>query len=216
MSVRGEIWDFVKRNFSILIVGILLLLFYFQGCFDKFKPGVPTVTHDTTVIIHEYQSQPYTPATINVLPPKPDIINLPQYQPDTSSIQALRKQFEALVSKHTQQNIYNDTLKVDSLGWVNVKDTISENKLAKRSFNFNIKERLITTTITQPYSPRNQVFIGGGVESLVNKPSFNQVELGLLLKNKKDDIMGLSGTYNIPSTSPGIKFSFYKKLKLKK
>lgn len=209
-----EIWDFIKKNFTILIVGILMLIFYFQGCFDKFKPGVPTITHDTTVIVHEYQSAPYTPTTINVLPPKPDIINLPEYQADTSSLQNLRRQFDALVLKLTQQNIYNDTLKVDSLGWVNVKDTISENKLVKRSYNFNIKEHLVTTTITQPYIPRNQVFIGFGIGSNLNAKNFRDVELGLLFKNKKDYILGVAGTYGIADNSPGVKFSLFKKIKL--
>lgn len=215
--MKKEAWEFFKINFRWILVGGLFAIMYFQGCFDRFNtPQQPTITHDTTVIIHQYESQPYTPTTINVLPPKPDIINLPEYQPDTSSIQNLRKQFDALVNKHTQQNVYNDTLKIDSLGWVNVKDTISENKLSKRSYNFNIKERLITTTITQPYKPRNQIYFGGGIQSSINQPAFNQAEVGLLFKNKKDNVFSISGTYEFPTSQTGIKVGYYNKITFNK
>lgn len=209
-----EVWEFFKINFKWLLIVAFAIFLWLQGCFKQFTPQQPTVVHDTTVIIHHYESAPYTPPVVNVLPPKPAVINLPQYQADTSSIQALRKQFDALVQKHTSQKVYNDTLRVDTLGYVNVKDTISENALVKRSYNYNIKERLIRTTITEPYKPRTQVFFGGGVTIPTTAPAIQQVELGVLIKNKKDLILGVAGNYHFKQQELGGKVSLYKLLKL--
>lgn len=211
---KNEAWEFFKLNFKwILVVGLFITL-WLSGCFKRFESQAPTITHDTVVIVHEYQSAPYIPPVINVLPAKPTVINKPEYTPDTSSIQALRKQFNELVLKHTQQNIYSDTLKVDTIGWVNIKDTVSENKLSNRSFSYNIRERHITTTITQPYKPRNQVFIGGGINSPIQNPAIREIALGLLFKNKHDAQLGLSGTYDIKNNSPGAEIRYYKLIKL--
>lgn len=213
--MKKEAWEFTKINFRWMLVAGAFLFLYMQGCFKQFTPQAPTVTHDTTVIVHHYESAPYQPAVVNVLPPKATVINLPEYQADTSSIQSLRKQFDELVKKHTEQNVYNDTLKIDSLGYVNVKDTVSENKLASRSYNFNIKERLITTTITQPYKPRNQVFVGAGISFIPNTQAIQSVDAGIMFKNKKDAQIGISPTYDFNSKQFGGRISYYNKIKLK-
>lgn len=210
--MKKEIWEFTKINFKWLILGAIFIFLYSKGTFDK-SSSQPIIIRDTSYILHEYQSPTYTPPVINVLPGKPDVINLPQYQPDTSSIQALRKQFDQLVQKHTSRNTYSDTLKIDSLGYVNVKDTVSENKLTSRSFSYNIREKIITNTITLPYKPRTQLYFGGGFSVPLGTNSPQQFDLGLLLKNKKDMMLGVGGMYDIKNNQFGVRASLYSKIK---
>lgn len=214
--MKQQAWEFFKYNFKWLAGAALILVLYFQGCFKQFEAAPPTVTHDTTVIVHKYEAAPYIPPIINVLPAKPTVINKPEYQPDTSSIEALRKQFNELVRKHTEQNIVNDSLKIDTLGYVNIKDTISENKIAKRSYNYDIKERLITTTITQPYKLRNQVFIGGGINIPLDNPLIRQVAAKVLFENKGGSAIELSPNYNFKTKEPGAEISYLKLIRIKR
>lgn len=213
-KIGKEAWDFFKINFKWLIGAMLFLFIWSKGCFNPLRPQPPTVTHDTTVIVHKYESAPYIPPTINVLPAKPAVANQPKYKADTSSIQALRKQFDNLVKEHTQQRTYNDTLRIDTLGFVNVKDTISENRITSRKFSYNIKERLITTTIREHYKPKNQLYMGAGFTVPLSGTTYQQIDLGFLFKNKKDVMLGLSGNYNIQDNQFGVRASLYSKIRL--
>jgi hypothetical protein len=219
----AELWAFFKLNFKWILAAVFILVLWLAGCFKRFESQPPTVVHDTVYVHHYYESAPYTPPTINVLPARPTVISQPEYQPDTSSIAALRAQFNALVEKHTQQVVYSETIPIDTMGYFKINDTISENKIASRSYEYDIKEKIITTTITQPYKPRNQVYAGFGVESSVASPGFRQFQLGLQFKNKQDVALGIAGTYTLPNKkfTPqpdgfGVQLSLYKKITLRR
>lgn len=210
-TILAELWDFFKTNFKWLIVAGAFLLFYTKGCFQP--PIVQQPHTDTVIIVHDRQSGTYTPPPITINLPKPTTSNKPEYIPDTSSIHALRLQFENLVRKHTEQVTYNDSLKIDSLGYVNVKDTVSENRLHSRSYSYNIKERIITKTL--PTKLRNQVFIGGGLGIPLSVGNIIQsVKAGVLFKNKRDNVLGADVLYYFPTSKPGVQFSYYLKIKL--
>ena len=109
---------------------------------------------------------------------------------DTSSLEALRTQFNDLKDKYTAKNNYKDTLKIDSVGNVFISDSIWLNKLNSRTISYNIKYPTITTTtiIKEPYIAKRQVFVGGTV---INSVLGVDGGLGMLYKDRNDRIFGV-------------------------
>lgn len=135
----------------------------------------------------------------------------PVFIPDTNYYK-LRLQYLHIVKEYTTRNIYTDTLLLDSLGTVVLHDTVHLNKLQQRTYKLSYKIPVITKTITQPI--RRQLFIGGGISisTSFTEPTAN---LGLLYKNKKENIFGVYTLVNGQS-KPQIGVSSYWKLSLKK
>jgi hypothetical protein len=211
-NIFAEIWSFIKLNFKWIAVAVLALILYSKGCFDRFGPQKPTVviTRDTTIIQHVGGGYSKPNIIVNIPPTSVEV------PPADTSYAKLAEQYNQLGSAHYAKNISKDRLTIDTLGWVDVTDTVSRNVITGRGYNFNIKERLIkeNTTITNP--PKNQVFIGVGVQSDLNKPNINQVGVGVLFKNKKDNILGIGATYTVPTKKTGLSVSYYRKISLKK
>ena len=172
----------------IFIIAVLMAIILFQqdGCTyirDK-QPEVVTV-HDTAWTVHDS-------LIIKKLKIKEVIHDTvqtpPEYIADTS-YPKLKAQYDALVVAYLAKNIYADTLKLDTLGYVAIADTLQKNELQNRSYKYNYKIPTIhtTTTITK-YAPlKNQLYIGGGV--IGNKASgVTNLNAGLLFKTKKDHI----------------------------
>jgi hypothetical protein len=215
-KVLTEIWNFIKLNFKFLLVAAVLLIFYFQGCFDRFG-NTPPPTRDTVVTQIPQPiviMPPYTPQQSgNTVFP----INIPSNYNPSQDIVRLTEQYNELVKQFLAVKTYKDSIQLkdtagNRVGVVDLTQIVSENELKSTQPTYQLSFPHTTITIREPYVPRNQVFIGGGVGASLNKPSLNQAELGLLLKNKRDNVFGLSGTYDIPNKSPGLKVSYYKKL----
>jgi len=183
---------FIKKNYLYLIIGILVLVIFLQRCdTDKpITPVPPTVEIDTVWVKHD--SLIYSkPKVITVIKGVPEI----QYVPDTSYAK-LVIQYKSLVDLCTAKNVYSDTLKIDSIGYVNVLDTISKNRIQGRRFKYDLKYPVVTKTITLQAPPKTQVYIGGGLQG--NQYNIvNQFSAGLLLKTKKDQIYGVYIGINI-------------------
>jgi hypothetical protein len=129
----------------------------------------------------------------------------------------------AILKEYYTKVLYKDVLVLpDSLGTVAVTDTISQNKIFGRTFNANVKQRVIKETTIVKELPKNQVYFGFGGQ-------FNKTDLitglstGLILKTKKDKIYQFNlGVSN--STIDGVNGEFkpyvgagvYWKIRLKK
>ena len=84
-------------------------------------------------------------------------------------------------------NIYSDTIKIDSIGKLIVKDTVWVNKLhGQRKIFVDYKIPTITKTVTKFEEPKRQLYIGGNI--LGNTNSLQSITPGILYKNKKDQI----------------------------
>lgn len=114
-----------------------------------------------------------------------------QYLADTSYA-VLKKQFDTLVKSHTALAIYNDSVKLDTIGYVSVTDSIRENKIIGRSWQYNYKLPFVTKTVTiNNYAkPKAQVYIGGSVNT-TQTLGLQSADAGLMLKTKSDKIYGL-------------------------
>ena len=197
---------FIKDNFLSLIILFLVFILFF----NKGKETTVTKTLKDTVwqvkdsIIF---TKPQVIKTISILykdRPK-------EYLPDTNYA-SLVLQYNKLVDKFLDSNIYQDSIKIDSIGHVYVKDTVSNNLLKGRSYSYSLKYPIINTYTTSP--PKNQLYYGGGV---IGSPVeiINNIQLGVLLKTKRDRIVGINAGINSQGTiTYGV--SSYWKIKLKK
>jgi len=183
--------NFIKQNFLFLIIGLLVVLLILSRCNQpKPEPAKPTI-HIDTVWVNHTDTVPGKP---HIVYTKPEEVP-PTFVPDTNCVR-LRKQYTDLLDLYFRKNVYKDTLKVDSIGFVYVTDTLARNKLTNRMFSYNLKYPIITKTITLPPPSRNQLYIGGSLQgSLINPVS--QINAGIMLKNKKDQLYGIYTGINI-------------------
>jgi hypothetical protein len=109
----------------------------------------------------------------------------------------LVEKLDTLIELYSMKNIYNDSIKIDTFGYVNVTDTVQENKLLGRSFitNIVIPEKTVTITNTIYPKPIRQFYIGGGISGNRTSP-INSINAGLLYKDRRDRIFGIGASYD--------------------
>ena len=114
-----------------------------------------------------------------------------QYLADTNYA-VLKKQFDTIVKNHTALAIYNDSVKLDTIGYLSVIDSVRENKIIGRSWQYNYKVPFVTktVTVTNYAKPKAQLYIGGSVNTLQTL-GLQSADAGLMLKTKSDKIYGL-------------------------
>ena len=213
--------DFVKSNFQFLVLLILAgIILLERSCTPATPPAKPTVTttidtswkhllqpivnvHPTVTTYVPYAQTPGKPAGRDTL-----------YLPSAVD-SILRIQYKALRDSLLSSNIYSQTLKSDSSS-VAITDTISQNHITGRGYRFDLKYPVITrtTVIKEPYVPKDQFYIGGGLAG--SQQQFLQgFKAGLLFKTKSDQIYKVGAQIN---TDGGISYDFesYWKIKLHK
>lgn len=109
-----------------------------------------------------------------------------------------------IVKDYNQAKVYSDTIKIDSLGFAYIQDTISQNKIQGRGFSANFN--LPTITITKLIEPnsKNQLYLGF-IGDL--KHSNGKIGIGgsIALKTAKNTL------YTATATMNGYSFGYYKK-----
>ena len=175
---------------KILVFIVIVLMFtvtlQHKGC------NAPQIKADT-VTLHDTTWQTHDSLIIKKLIIKNTIHDTlpPEYIADTN-YPKLKAQYDALVIAYLVKNIYADTVKLDTLGYVAVADTVHKNELLGRSYKYNYKIPTITVTntITKQAPPKGALFMGGGVTG--NKIGLDVLHGGLLYKSKQDKLFGLN------------------------
>jgi hypothetical protein len=110
-----------------------------------------------------------------------------------------------LVEDYKLVRNYNDTIRIDSLGYAYISDTISENKIKGRGFKAEIETRTIRIETTKVNPPKKEVYLGfiGDLRRFDEKVG---VGIGIGFKTAKNGLFTLSATTNQYS------IGFYKKL----
>jgi len=127
----------------------------------------------------------------------------------------------AILKDYFAMRVFNDKyVLLDSLGSIEIMDTISENKIKNRKITANVREKTITktitTTITNP--PKTQVYVGAGL-GISKVEILNLVSAGVLIKTKNDFIYGLNigiTNSNNSTVTPFIGGGMYWKIKFRK
>jgi hypothetical protein len=110
-----------------------------------------------------------------------------------------------IVKDYNQVKVYSDTMRIDSLGYAYIQDTISQNKIQGRSFKAEINEKTIYVTKTIIPKPKKEVYLGviGDLRAFDNKVGLG---LGLGYKTPKN------GLFTINATTNHYSLGYYKKL----
>jgi|LakMenE01Jun11ns_1017448.scaffolds.fasta_scaffold9024003_1 hypothetical protein len=110
-----------------------------------------------------------------------------------------------IVKDYNQVKVYSDTMRIDSLGYAYIQDTISQNKIQGRSFKAEINEKTIYVTKTIIPKPKKEVYLGviGDLRAFDNKLGLG---LGLGYKTPKN------GLFTINATTNHYSLGYYKKL----
>jgi hypothetical protein len=109
-----------------------------------------------------------------------------------------------IVKDYNQVKVYSDTIRIDSVGYAYIQDTISQNNIQGRGFSANFN--LPTITITKLIEPKrkNELYLGF-IGDL--RHDNGQIGIGgsIGLKTAKNTLFTLNATMN------GYSFGYYKK-----
>ena len=171
-------------SIAILILAVIIILQRINSSPDIVEK--PTIVRDT--VWQKKDSVIYTsPKVVQTIPVK---IVSEKYLPDPN-YDKLVLQYQELVKLHLAKNIQKDSVQIDSIGFVKVTDTVQNNIVQNRKWEYNIKYPIIKETIIEPPKKINQLYIGGGLQG--NQYNIiNSINGGILYKNKKDQLYGLS------------------------
>lgn len=202
--------QFVKKNLLSLAIVVLLIVVALQKCAQPGASEEPTIVRDTAWVVKDslIYSKPQLVKTIEI-ESHDTIIN--QYIPDTN-YQKLVLQYQEVVNQLLAKNIQQDSIRIDTNGYVKIIDTVQKNLIVGRSTQVNIKYPIIKETITLPAKKVNQLYVGGAFQTGGDNP---QIGASALLKTRKDFLFGGSLSVN---TYGNLQYGLgaYWKLKLKK
>lgn len=198
---------------TILILGLIIIIILMRSCGPS--EGVPKdeVKIDGKkyqVIKHVVDTQYVPTVQVEYRDGKTIYVDTPVYinVPENVDTNEVLKDYYA---KYT----YKDTLNLnDSLGYITVIDTISKNKIFKRTFDAHVNKITIKDILIVQTPPTNQFFIGG-VAGFDKVNLVNFVGPSLLFKTKKDKMYSLGIGYSNAKTI-SIQGGMYWRIKLKK
>ena len=171
-------------SIAILILAVIIVLQRINSSPDIIEKSI--VIRDT--IWQKKDSVIYTsPKVVQTIPVK---IISEKYLPDPN-YDKLVLQYQELVKLHLAKNIQKDSVQIDSIGFVKVTDTVQNNIVQNRKWEYNLKYPIIKETIIEPSKKVNQLYIGGGLQG-TQYNIINSINGGILYKNKKDQLYGLS------------------------
>lgn len=173
---------------GIIVVLVLYVAFAKNGCRPtEHKKSDTLIVHDTAWTVHDslIYSKPL-PGEIVYMPPSVE------YLADTNYAR-LKVQYDSLLKEFFALKTYYDTVRLDTLGYVSIIDSVQKNGLMGRSFhtNYKIPTVTVTKTITHYAPPKANLFFGGGVQGNQTL-GVTGAHLGILYKSKKDKIVGIN------------------------
>ena len=147
---------YFKNIQTLLIVVLAVLLFYQKSCSSTPPVEPQTITEvitrwDTLKVA----TKEYVPKYI-----RKTIVNIDTFQAPIDTMSILRDYYA--------KYFYTDTIKVDSLGFIVINDTVTRNLISKRDVQSNIF--IPTTTVTNTtYLYKRELFRGVSVVESTNK-----------------------------------------------
>lgn len=176
---------------DVVIVLLVAVLIFFIASEARYTKTDPVIIADTV-----YQEKTFTKFIKGKSIPFVvlDTIYLIDKVTDTITI----------VKDYNQAKVYSDTIKIDSLGFAYIQDTISQNKIQGRGFSANFN--LPTITITKLIEPKskNQLYLG-----FIGDLRHDNKQIGIggsiALKTAKNTL------YTATATMNGYSFGYYKK-----
>lgn len=117
-----------------------------------------------------------------------------------------------IIEYYFTKNLYRDTLKLkDSLGYVVVHDTVTQNAITGRKYVYEIKQKTTRETVVLIDKPKSNIYIGVGV-GLDKVNLVSTLDASVVYKSKKDKLSRLAIGMDSYGT-PFINASVYWKIK---
>ena len=166
---------YFKNIQTLLIVVLAVLLFYQKSCSSTPPVEPQTITEvitrwDTLKVA----TKEYVPKYI-----RKTIVNIDTFQAPIDTMSILRDYYA--------KYFYTDTIKVDSLGFIVINDTVTRNLISKRDVQSNIF--IPTTTITNTtYLYKRELFWGASISG--NQEQIQSINGELIYVNKKRNAYG--------------------------
>jgi len=178
------------KNLVIVILLVIIALFIFSE--PVYKGATINIVHDTV-----YQQKTFTKYR------KGD--SIPFVVLDTTYLIDQIHDTIKIISDYSRVYSYSDTIRIDTLGYAYIQDTISQNKIQGRSFKAEINEKTIYVTKTIIPKSKKEVYLGviGDLRALDNKVGLG---IGLGFKTSKSSLFTINATTNQYS------LGYYKKL----
>lgn len=200
----------MKKLIQAAIIIIIIIGGYmkFFGSHNPFSPEIKYVNGKPyEVIKHDIDTIEVTKTTIKTKKGDDIYHDTTIYVPIPLNVDTLE-----IIKSFFAKNVYKDTLKLnDSLGFVFIQDTISQNKIASRKYVAKIKQREIKETTIVKELPKSHIYWGIGMG--FDKINYvNNINANLLYQTKCQRIYGL-GTGVDAYKTPFINATIYWKLK---
>lgn len=191
-----------------MIVGALVLNFIVNGFHNPLAPNIKYIDGKPyEVIKHEID-------TVDIVKTKVVTKQGKDIYHDTTIFVQVPMNVDTLeiIKAYFAKNVFKDTLRLpDSLGYVTVQDTISQNKIAARQYFASVKQRTIKETTIVKELPKTKIFWGVGAG--FDKPDFiHHVDVNLLINTKCDRLYNIGAGVDINKV-PFINASIYWKIK---
>lgn len=181
----------------ILILLLFIIILLQRGCGNTKAPEIITKTDTFTQVMYKHIVEYGVSKPRFIKGERDTIIETEIEYVLSEEDYGLLEQFDTLNQMFSMKNIYLDSIKVDTFGYIKITDTVQENKFLGRSFvtNITVPEKTITTTKTITLPPVRQFYIGVGL--MGNRFSLiNSASAGILYKDKQDRIFGASVGWN--------------------
>lgn len=198
-----------KNNITYWLIAILVAIILLQrSCSVSNEEGLVKETVKTDTVWKETKDTVFK--TVKVTGVKYIPLKDEKYTV-SDNCDSSKVRFQNLLKEHLVRTIYADTIKLDSLGTIVVKDTVWLNKLyGKREYIKDYKIPFVTKTIIKKEDPRKQMYIGGN--GFIG--GLGLLTPGLIYKDRNDRVyqanvgVGFDGSINYG-------FGMYWKIKLK-
>lgn len=176
---------------EIVIVLLVAVLIFFIANDARYTKSAPVIVSDTV-----YQQKTFTKFIKGN--------SIPFVILDTIYILDTIIDTITIVKDYNIVKVYSDTMRIDSLGYAYIQDTISQNKIQGRGFSANFNLPTITITKVIEPKPKNQLYLGF-IGDL--KHSSGQIGIGgsIALKTAKNTL------YTATATMNGYSLGYYKK-----
>ena len=176
---------------DIVIVLLVAVLIFFIGSDARYTKTDPTIHTDTV-----YQQKTFTKYIKGKF--------IPFVVLDTTYVIDEVHDTITIVKDYNQVKSYTDTIRIDSIGYAYIHDTISQNKIQGRGFTANLSLPTITITKLIEKKAKNELYLGF-IGDL--KHSNGQIGVGgsIALKTAKNTL------YTATATMNGYSFGYYKK-----
>lgn len=193
-----------------LFIVVLLLVILLQMCNRKPVGGGTSVLVSRDTIWINKDSVIYSTPQVITHVRESDTTIIKEYYPD-QNYEKLLIQYNTLLDEFLARSTYGDSLKIDSIGYVHIKDSVTRNSIVGRSFHYNLKYPIVHDSVTVTLPPQREIYYGGGLSAASDR-TIDMFSAGFLYKDKRERVYILSGTVNRFNTI-GVQLQTFWKLK---